>query len=140
MATLQQKPEFFDIYLDLAVEFGLPIRLTGPETERTVGFPFRKLAAEEGVVFPDHFTYLRGAGSRREIERAIADLPPGVTEIHVHPAVDTPELRAQTPDWAGRVDDHDLVVNDHSLPALLDRLGVTRIGYRRLRDLQRSGG
>jgi chitin disaccharide deacetylase len=140
MATLQQKPEFFDIYLDLAVEFALPIRLTGPETERTVGFPFRKLAAEEGVVFPDHFTYLRGAGSRREIERAIADLPPGLTEIHVHPAVDTPELRAQTPDWAGRVDDHDLVVNDHSLPALLDRLGVTRIGYRRLRDLQRSGG
>jgi predicted glycoside hydrolase/deacetylase ChbG (UPF0249 family) len=139
MGTLQQKPEFFDIYLDLAVEFALPIRLTGPETERTVGFPFRKLAAEEGVVFPDHFGYLRGAGSRREIERAIADLPPGVTEIHVHPAVDTPELRAHTPDWAGRVDDHDLVVNDHSLPALLDRLGVTRIGYRRLRDLQRSG-
>ena len=27
----------------------------GEATERLVGFPFRKLAAEEGVVFPDHF-------------------------------------------------------------------------------------
>ncbi len=61
-ATLQLKPEFFDVYLDLAVEFGLPIRLPGASTERTVGFPFRELAAEEGVVFPDHFVYVRGAG------------------------------------------------------------------------------
>ena len=68
------------------------------------------------------------------------DLPPGVTEVHVHPAVDTPELRAQTPDWAARVDDHDLVVNDRSLRALLERAGASRIGYRELRDLQRAGG
>jgi predicted glycoside hydrolase/deacetylase ChbG (UPF0249 family) len=139
MGTLQHKPEFFDVYLDLAVDFGLPIRLTGPETERTVGFPFRKLAAEEGVVFPDHFTYFRGAGGRRSIERAIYNLAPGVTEIHLHPAVDTPELRAQTPDWAGRVDDHDLVVNDRSLRTLLGRAGARLLGFRELRDLQRAG-
>jgi predicted glycoside hydrolase/deacetylase ChbG (UPF0249 family) len=139
MATLQHKPEFFDIYLDLAVDFGLPIRLTGPETERTVGFPFRKLAAEEGVVFPDHFTYFRGHGGRRAVERAIYDLAPGVTEIHLHPAIDTPELRAQTPDWADRVGDHDLVVNDHSLRTLLGRAGARLIGYRELRELQRAG-
>jgi predicted glycoside hydrolase/deacetylase ChbG (UPF0249 family) len=139
MGALQQKPEFFDIYLDLAVDFGLPVRLTGAETERTVGFPFRKLAAEEGVVFPDHFAYVRGSGGRRAVERAISDLRPGVTEIHLHPAVDTPELRAQTPDWAGRVDDHDLVVHDRSLRTLLQRVGAHLVGYRRLRDLQRRG-
>ena len=138
MGTLGGKPEFFDVYLDLAVDFGLPIRLTGPETERTVGFPFRKLAAEEGVLFPDHFRYLR-VGSRAAVERVAYDLRPGVTEIHVHPAVDTPELRAQTPDWAARVDDHDLVVNDHSLPTLLRRTGAHLVGYRELRDLQRRG-
>jgi predicted glycoside hydrolase/deacetylase ChbG (UPF0249 family) len=139
MGALQQKPEFFDIYLDLAVDFRLPVRLTGPDTERTVGFPFRKLAAEEGVVFPDHFTYVRGVGSRRAVERAAHDLPAGVTEIHVHPAVDTPELRAQTPDWSARVDDHDLVVNDHSLRTVLQRAGAHLVGYRALRDLQRRG-
>jgi predicted glycoside hydrolase/deacetylase ChbG (UPF0249 family) len=139
MGTLQHKPEFFDVYLDLAVDFGLPIRLTGPETERTVGFPFRKLAAEEGVVFPDHFAYFRGHGGRRAVERAIYDLAPGVTEIHLHPAIDTPELRAHTPDWADRVGDHDLVVNDHSLRTLLARAGARLIGYRDLRELQRAG-
>jgi hypothetical protein len=60
-----------------------------------------------------------------------------VTEVHVHPAVDTPELRAQTPDWSARVDDHDLVVNDHSLRPLLQRLGAHLVGYRELRELQR---
>ena len=138
MGALQQKPEFFDVYLDLAVDFGLPIRLSGPDTERTIGFPFRKLAAEEGVVFPDHFAHVHGVGSRRAAERAAHDLLPGVTEIHVHPAIDTPELRAQTPDWSARVDDHDLVVNDHSLRTVLQRAGAHLLGYRALRDLQRA--
>ncbi|HEX6570109.1 MAG TPA: hypothetical protein VF015_13115, partial [Acidimicrobiales bacterium] len=61
-------------------------------------------------------------------------------EVHVHPAVDTPELRAQTPDWPARVDDHDLVVDDHGLRPLLQRVGATLIGYRELRALQRRGG
>lgn len=140
MDTLQLKPEFFDVYLDIAVEFALPIRLAGVAAERTTGFPFRSLAAEEHVVFPDNFAYVRRVGSRRSIERAIIDLPPGITELHVRPAVDTAELRALTPDWAARVDDHDLVVTDHSLGALLDRAGVRLIGYRELRELQHAGG
>jgi hypothetical protein len=140
MATMQLKPEFFDVYLDLAVEFSLPVRLSPASSERRIGFPFRSLAGDEGIVFPDHFVQVRGVGARREIERAIADLPPGVTEIHVHPAVDTSELRALTPDWAARVDDHDLVVTDRSLRAMLDRVGAVAIGYRELRDLQRAGG
>jgi predicted glycoside hydrolase/deacetylase ChbG (UPF0249 family) len=141
MGTLQLKPEFFDIYLDLAVEFGLPIRLSGASSERTIGFPFRGLAAEEGVVFPDHLLVIPGVGSRRHIERAVADLRPGVTEVYVHPAVDTPELRALTPDdWSARVDDHDLVVNDHSLRTMFERVGAHLVGYRALRDLQRAGG
>jgi chitin disaccharide deacetylase len=139
LGALQHKPEFFDIYLDLAVDFGLPVRLPSAEAERAIGFPFRSLAADEGVVSPDHFSRQRRVGSRRAIERIIQDLPSGVTEVHVHPAIDTPELRAQTPDWPGRVDDHDLVVDDHGLRPLLDRLGARLIGYRELRELQRRG-
>jgi len=82
---------------------------------------------------------VRSVGSRRAIERSIQDLPPGVTEVHVHPAVDTPELRAQTPDWPARVDDHDLVVDAHSLRPLLQRVGAQLVGYRELRELQRRG-
>jgi predicted glycoside hydrolase/deacetylase ChbG (UPF0249 family) len=138
MGTLQLRPEFFDIYLDLAVEFGLPLRLSGASTERMVGFPFRKLAEAEGVLFPDHFVLVSGVGSRRSIEKVIGDLRPGVTEVYVHPALDTPELRAFAPDWSGRVDDHHLVTDDSELAVTLQRSGVHRIGFRKLRDLQRA--
>ncbi len=137
MGTLEQRPEFFDIYLELAVEFRLPIRLSDAATERLVGFPFRRLATGEGVVSPDHLVRLRRVGSRRALERALEELRPGVTEVYVHPAVDTSELRAFAPDWAARVDDHDLVTNDHSFAALVRRVGASLIGYRPLRDLMR---
>lgn len=139
MATLQLRPEFFDVYLDLAVDFGLPIRLTDASTQPTIGFPFRDLAADEGVLFPDHFLHVSpGPGSRRTIERAVADLPPGVTEAYLRPASDAEELRAAMPDWASRVDDFELLTKDSEIRCSLDRLGVHLIGYRQLRDLQRQ--
>jgi hypothetical protein len=138
MGAVQLRPEFFDIYLELAVDFRLPLRMLGGSTERDIGFPFRQLATDEGVVFPDHFVVSRGEGSRRAVERALNNLRPGVTELYVHPAVDTPELRSLAPDWAARVDDHDLVTNDRSLAAMAVRLGVQLIGYRALRDLMRA--
>ena len=139
MGTLQLRPEFFDVYLELAVEFELPLRLSGASTERVVGFPFRRLATEAGVVFPDHFVLVpNGVGSRRVIERTLFELRPGVTEMYVHPAADTPELRALAPDWAARVDDHHLMVHDTGLRTMVERSGVTLIGYRELRDLQRA--
>ena len=139
MGALQLRPEFFDIYLDLAVEFGLPLRLGGASTERAVGFPFRRLAAEESVVFPDHLVNHRG-GARPALEKVLADLRPGVTEVYLHPAVDTPELRAFAPDWANRVDDHDLVTTADDLRSVLERASVQLVGYELLRDLQRAGG
>jgi len=139
MGVLQLKPEFFDVYLDLAVEFQLPIRLTGASSQRAIGFPFRDLATEEGVLFPDHFVVVTaGTGSRRDIERAVLDLRPGVTEVYVHPAIDTAELRALAPDWSNRVDDHDLVVRDGGLRTMLERGAVKLVGYRALRDAQRA--
>jgi hypothetical protein len=82
---------------------------------------------------------VNGVGSRRSVEAAVADLEPGVTEIYVHPAVDTPELRAFAPDWEARVDDLSLVCDDGPLRRALDQAGVATIGYRPLRDLQRAG-
>ncbi len=140
MGTLQLRPEFFDIYLELAVDYALPLRLSGASTERIVGFPFRRLAAEEGVLFPDHFVLVtNGVGSRRVIEKTLFDLRPGVTEMYVHPAADMPELRAFAPDWANRVDDHHLMVHDAALRAMITRSGVKLIGYRELRDAMRAG-
>ena len=137
MGVMQLRPEFFDVYLDLAVEYDLPIRLSGASTQRAIGFPFRDLASEEGILFPDRFVYAPGIGARKALERTIFDLPAGVTEVYVHPGVDTPELRATGATWAGRVDDLDLVTSAE-VRSLLERAGVTLIGYRELRDAQRA--
>jgi hypothetical protein len=109
----------------------------GASSEARVGFPFRRLAAEEGIVSTDSFVYTH-VGSRRAVERTLMDLRPGVTEVYFHPAVDTDELRASHPDWPGRVEDHAALCSDPSLRDLIDRAGATLIGYRELRDLQRT--
>ncbi|MCB1249977.1 MAG: polysaccharide deacetylase family protein [Acidimicrobiales bacterium] len=140
MGTLQLRPEFFDVYLELAVDFALPLRLSGASSERYIGFPARALAADEGVVFPDHLVVPpTGQGSRRSIEKLLFELRPGVTEVFAHPAIDTPELRAFAPDWSLRVDDHHFLTHDSGLRKLIDRAGVTLISYRELRDAMRAG-
>jgi predicted glycoside hydrolase/deacetylase ChbG (UPF0249 family) len=140
LGTMQLRPEFFDVYLELAADFGLPLRLSGASSERLIGFPFRELAADEGVVFPDSFvTVTNRVGSRAVIEKILFDLRPGVTEVYLHPAADTPELRSLAPDWAKRVDDHHLLVLDSALRARIERSGAKLIGYRALRELQRAG-
>lgn len=139
MGTMQLRPEFFDIYLDLAVDFGLPLRMAGASAQRLIGFPYRDLAAAEGVLFPDSFVHVGGVGSRRAIEKAVMDLRPGVTELYVHPALDAAELRATGTDWAARVDDHALVTAGSGARAMLERAGAHLIGWRPLRTAMRTG-
>jgi predicted glycoside hydrolase/deacetylase ChbG (UPF0249 family) len=141
MGTLQMRPEFFDVYLDLALEFGLPLRMVSPGLERYIGFPARALAAEEGAVFTDHFRYAGGVGSRPLFEKDIPTLKPGVTELLLHPAVDSAELRSLAcDDWESRVDDHRMICGEDAIRRLLQEAGATLIGYRALRELARSGG
>jgi hypothetical protein len=90
------------------------------------------------VVFPDHLLFITTVGSRRAIEKVLFDLHPGITEVYVHPAADTPELRAAVPTWAERVDDHHLVTHDHAFRTSVEQSGAKLIGYRELREFQRS--
>jgi hypothetical protein len=139
LTAITLRPEFFDVYLEMAVEFALPIRLPSTITAEQAGFPFRKLAADEGVVFPDHFDHDWRAGSRERVYTAVRRLEPGVTEIHVQPAIDTPEVRALSRAADGWIDDLSLMCDDPSLPDLLAEYGAVRIGYRELRTAMRGG-
>ena len=138
LTSITLRPEFFDIYLDLACEFKLPIRLPSSISETQAGFPFRTLATEEGIVFPDSFNHTWKAPSRDRILAELADLPVGVTEIHVQPAIDTAEVRALSTEAEGWIDDYNLVVHDQSLRQALQQSGATLIGYRDLRTAMRG--
>ncbi len=140
LGGVELKPEFFDVYLDLAEELRLPVRLPGTEEQRRVGFPFRELAAERGVVSPDRVISLRALLERTATPaEALSSLPPGVTEVHAHPAIDTPELRAAALDWEERVAEHRFLTADGSLAAALGGLDVHLVGYRMLRRVMREG-
>lgn len=139
LTAITLRPEFFGIYLDLATEFRLPIRLPSTVSEEQAGFPFRKLAAEEGVLFPDHFDHDWRAGSRERVTRALVELEAGVTELHVQPAIDTPEVRAMSDVAEQWIDDHAFVTRDARLGELLERSGAVLIGYRELRTAMRAG-
>ncbi|MCH9837378.1 ChbG/HpnK family deacetylase [bacterium] len=138
LSAITLRPEFFDVYLELAAEYRLPIRLPSTITPEQAGFPFRHLAAEEGVVFPDHFDHDWRAGSTRRVFDAIERLAPGVTEIHVQPAIDTPEVRAIAgPSADGWIADLELVTSSE-LRSALAGADTVLIGFRELREVMRA--
>lgn len=139
LTSITLRPEFFDVYLELAIEFRLPVRLPSTISAEQAGFPFRRLAEEEGVVFPDHFDHDWRAGSRERVTRALLDLRPGVTELHIQPVIDTPEVRALSDAAEQWIDDHAFVTRDPRLPQLLEQAGAVLIGYRELRAAMRAG-
>lgn len=137
MDALLLRPEFFDVYLELAVDFALPLRLPDELVEPNVGFPIRQLAADEGVLFADRAATVATHDGRQTLLDLLRSLEPGLTEITLHPATDSDELRAASDDWESRVADHALLVGDPEVKEALAASGAIRIGYRPLRDAMR---
>jgi predicted glycoside hydrolase/deacetylase ChbG (UPF0249 family) len=138
MGTMQIDPRYFALFVDLAAEYDLPLRMFGPGAERRLGFAGRAQAAERGVVFPDHLLTTWGAPAKPTFEKILSRLRPGVTEIYLHPVEDGPELRGYDPTHSQiRVDDYDCLA-DPELPAKVKAAGARLISFAPLRDLQRA--
>lgn len=137
LTSITLRPEFFDVYLELAVEYRLPIRLPSSISLNEAGFDFRGLARDEGVLFPDHFDHDWSSGSRQRVLTSINKLQSGVTEIHVQPVIDSPEVRALGDVCLGWIDDLALITGSEVREALA-AAGATLIGYRQIRDAMRA--
>jgi predicted glycoside hydrolase/deacetylase ChbG (UPF0249 family) len=138
MGTMQIDPRYFALFVDLAAEYDLPLRMFGSGAERRLGFPGRAQAAERGLVFPDHLLTTWGAPAKPTFEKILGGLRPGVTEIYLHPVEDGPELRGYDPTHPQiRVDDLACLL-DPELPAKVAAAGARLIDFRPLRDLQRA--
>lgn len=142
--ALIMRPEFFDILLELAMEFDLPISLPDYLNEERIGFPVKRLAFEEGAIFPDRVIDPFSAyepldpASQDLIENAIFSVEEGVTELCIRPAQDTPELRAITPEWATFVSQKTAASERRHFDHLLSRANITLIGYREIRNRARA--
>jgi predicted glycoside hydrolase/deacetylase ChbG (UPF0249 family) len=141
-------PKFMGIYLQLAAKYRLPAmmfrmdeagwRATGMDAEMA-----KAAAALAGQLEAAGMPLLDGMGSmpldtdENRLERtkqALSNLRPGITHFIIHPAKDTPELRAITPDWRCRVADYQDFMNE-DLRKHIQQIGVHVIGYRALKEL-----
>ena len=70
-------------------------------------------------------------------KKMISALRPGLTHFIIHPSIDTPELRAITPDWECRVANYKTFLSEE-FKKHLEREGIKLIGYRAVRDAMRG--
>ncbi|HTX80124.1 MAG TPA: hypothetical protein VMC62_10665, partial [Longilinea sp.] len=68
-----------------------------------------------------------------QYKHVLDTLPAGLSRLYLHPAVDTPELRAICPDWRSRVEDYRCFMSDE-LKAYIQKLGINLIGYKAVMD------
>ncbi len=137
MGTMQMEPRYAALFLTLARDYDLPVRMIGASVEQRLGLASRAPAAEMGLVFPDKLVTTWAKPAKPTFQTILEGLRPGVTEIYLHPVEDGPELRGYDPHAVQiRVDDHEALL-DAGLKAKVAELGIELIDFRPLRDLQR---
>jgi len=143
MGTLQYDARYMEAYLKLALEFDLPLRMASQATLEKFQQPaLRARFATQGIVFPDDFVYEELKDESKDVKgfwlRVIRNLKPGVTELYVHAAKPTDELRAITGSWKTRGEEFETFTHDAEVKQAVTEAGIIRIGYRPLRELQRK--
>ncbi len=136
MNVLPARSDLNEIYLDLAEEFRLPVRMLSQDKEPN--FNTRELAGARGLLFNDHMIYPWPRRTRDVFFEEIPKLAPGVSEVFAHPALDGEELRGYDTENAD-IRAHDATcLTDPAVCKLLDEQGIQRISFKDLRELQRS--
>ncbi|QDE36001.1 ChbG/HpnK family deacetylase [Microbacterium foliorum] len=145
--------DFLGPVFELAARSGLPFRLprsmegTGDDAALQTKLAEASAAADSlGVEIIDRlwshpFEEVPGESYEQIRDGFIALLravPAGVTEIYLHPMVDDDELRAAV-DFAAAKRGHELrLLSDPAVLQAIEDEGLVRVGWRDLRDLQRS--
>jgi hypothetical protein len=138
MGTVQFDERLFDIYLDLAEEYRLPLRMVGRGADAKLGFDGRRRAAARGIAFPDHLIDSWPDGVRKAFIERIPSLRPGVSEIFGHPVEDGPELRGYDQAQPDLRAADCAFFTDPAAARLIADAAIGPISYRPLRDLQRA--
>ena len=142
MGTMQYSPDYFKAYVQLAMEFNLPLRMPSQSTMEKFKQPaLREELAKQGVVFTDYFVY-EELDNYKEVKpfwiNIIKNLKPGVTEIFIHASKLSDELKAITGTAEKRAQEAACFTSDQEIKKLIKDKGVILIGYRPLMELQRK--
>ena len=143
MGTLQLDPNYMKSYLQLGEEFDLPLRMGSQETLVRFGYPkLRDEFAARGIVFTDYFIYDELKDESKDVKgfwlNIVKNLKPGVTELYIHAALPTEELKAITGSWQTRSQELEVFSQNEEMKKLIKEQSIILLGYRPLRELQRK--
>jgi predicted glycoside hydrolase/deacetylase ChbG (UPF0249 family) len=145
-------PKFIPAYVQLGLQHGLPMMIPrldeagwqemGMDGETAVlAAQFVQQLEAMGLPLFDNLVGLpleEQPGDRVALaKQELGSLPPGLTHFIIHPAYDTPELRAITSSWRSRVADYQ-VFTSKELEDFVQNEGLRVIGYQALRTLMRN--
>jgi predicted glycoside hydrolase/deacetylase ChbG (UPF0249 family) len=144
-------PRFLAAYLQVALQHRVPpflprldeagLREMGVDAETAAFFASQLQAFEaQGLPLVDRFHMMpldQPDDRVEQVKQVLDGLPQGLTYLIIHPAQDTPELRAVTPSWPSRVADYRAFTSE-ALRAFVQNSGIHVIGCRDLRDLMRG--
>jgi chitin disaccharide deacetylase len=132
------RPDIFEMTLSLAREHGLALRA---HARASIGRlrGLRLPASDHGILD----SYRLGgdpAGRAERYLQLLRELPPGLTEWAVHPALDGPELREAEPaTWRIRHADHEFLVSARARETI-EREGIVLLSHEPLRRVWAAGG
>lgn len=133
--THDARDDLLAMSVGLAKEYGLPMRITNPAY-------FEQLRKERLLVidhpYLDSFRLPLRDKSNIYL-KLLRELPEGLSEWAIHPAYDSPELRAITPEWPVRATD-DAFFNSDIFQQTVKSEGIELVDYRLLQPFWKELG
>lgn len=141
--------DFLDIVFELSAQYNLPFRLPRQAGNRPDLSPeqiagFQQMTddlVQKGFVLPDYLITVEHAatetGSLEHYKHLFQNLEPGVTELYIHAALPTDEMKAISGAWEHRMFDYH-IFSSPGTRAYLDSLGIKLIGWKKLQTLQKE--
>jgi predicted glycoside hydrolase/deacetylase ChbG (UPF0249 family) len=128
-----RRADIFDMTTGLAREYGLAMR-AGQKS-------FIDKLQQQGLATQDYEildSYRLDTGDKPEVYfKRLQELPPGLTEWAVHPALVTPELQAMSDSWEVREADYGFATSPET-KRLINAEGIILLDYRPLQALWRE--
>jgi hypothetical protein len=115
--------------------------MASQETLARLGHPeIRGQFAARGIVSPDYFVFDELKNEKNGVKNfwleVVKNLKPGVSELYIHAALPTDELKAITGSWSTRAEEFEVFTHSEEMKQLIADQKIILIGYRPLRDLQ----
>ena len=151
MGTVYARPDFFEVYLKLGQEFGVPIMLPKPYEGMERAAPAATLDylkeqqdrfPREGVFQLDYLITDAAPGQRtldgrrKAYHETLRTLRPGVTQIILHPGILNDELRSATGSAANRDADYRIFLEAET-KALIKELDIEMVGWQDIAPARR---